>query len=140
MRKKPRDASEHHGAFGRMRLHYDGLLTTGNGSRLHRFEFRSMWHRWPRTALGKIRTLMAEAGYEAGETRERIDNAGNVHDRTYVFLRGEDEVRVFAYGTSTYEKEERVHRVEHFPNGTKGDDRRPGITINQVISAMSWGH
>jgi hypothetical protein len=138
MRPKPKNASEHHGAFGRMRLRYEGLLERGNGARHHRFEFRHLCDRWPRTALGKLRTHLAAAGYEPGDTTERLDNAGVVWDRTYVFRRGVDEVRVSAYGTGPHNPEERVHRVDHYPDGTAGDGRNR-LTIGDVINAMSWG-
>ena len=139
MRPKPKNPSEHHGAFGRMRLRYEGLLERGNGARHHRFEMGChQGYAWSRTALGKLRTHLAAAGYEPVGTDERRDNAGAVWDRTYVFRRGEDEVRVSAYGTSAHNPEERVHRVDHYPDGTAGDGRNR-LTIGDVINAMSWG-
>lgn len=139
MRPKPKNASEHHGAFGRMRLRYDGLLTCGNGATHHRFEFHCyQGYRWSRTALGKIRTHLAVTGYEPGGTSERLDNAGNVWDRTYVFRRGVDEVRVSASAASQHDPEERVHRVDHYPDGTAGDGRNR-LTLGDIIGAMSWG-
>lgn len=136
MRPKPKDASEHHGAFGRMRLRYDGLWgKNGTGARYHRFEIRSLWDKWCRTALGKLRSLLTAAGYE----EDQPVTGDGLRDSLYVFRRGEDEVRIFAYARTDHEPLERVYRVEHFPNGTKGDDRRPRVTIEQVIHAMSWG-
>lgn len=138
MRSKPRDVSEHHGAFGRMRLRFDGILTTGCGARLHRFEFRRyQGSRWERTAAEKIARHLGDGGYTLVSSIDTPDNTGTSGSRRRIYRRGTDEVQV----SSWYDKDggERVNRVEHFPAGTAGDDRRPRITIDQVISAMSWG-
>lgn len=135
MRAKPKNPSEHHGAFGRMRLRYEGLLERGNGARHHRFEIGChQGYAWSRTALGKLRTHLAAAGYEPVDTA----HSGGNHDRTHVFRRGVDEVRVVTFGTGPHEPTERVYRVDHYPDGTAGDGRNR-LTIGDIINAMSWG-
>lgn len=139
MRPKPKNPSEHHGAFGRMRLSYDGILTRDNGARHHRFEMRCHHgYRWSKTALGKIRTHLAAAGYEPAPTDERLDNTGAVHRRIYVFRRGVDEVRVDALAASRFQPEESVQRVDHYEDGTAGDGRNR-LTLGDIVNAMSWG-
>ena len=138
MRPKPKDASEHHGAFGRMRLRFEGILETGRGARLHRFEFGChQGYRWPKTAADKIARYLGAVGYEVVSSVDTPDNTGTSGSRRRIHRRGIDEVQVSIW----YDRDggERVHRVDHFPDGTAGDGRRSGITIDQIISAMSWG-
>lgn len=138
MRAKPKNPSPHHGAFGRMRLRYDGLLTRDNGALLHRFEMSDMHGRWTRTALGKLRAHLGERGYEQVQVKETKDNLGDVSSRIYVFRNGSDEVQARTYAEGRFEKEERVHTVEHYPDGPSGDGRLR-VTLGQIISAMCWG-
>ncbi len=137
-RLKADNRSEHHGILRQMRLKYEGEWTLNNGSRFHRFEFRNMHNRWPQTALGKLKSYLGAAGFVPGDTNELIDNNGRIWHRTYAFSRGEEQIRIHAYGASLHQPEERVERVDHFPHGTAGDGRS-GVTVDQIINAMSWG-
>lgn len=138
MRAKPKNASEHHGAFGRMRLRYEGELARGNGARFHRFEIAChQGFRWQATAAGKIERLLTAADYEIVETVDKNDATSRPSWRSRVYRRGIDEIRVSSH--LDRDGGERVHRVDHYQNGTAGDERRPRISISDVISAMSWG-
>jgi len=137
MRPKPRKASEHHGAFGRMRLQFDGILTRDNGARHHRFVFNChQGYRWQYTALGKIRTHLAAAGYEEVAADPPVEKPARMEHLIRVFRRGEDEVRVDTF--TTFADEECVRRVDHYEDGTAGDGRNR-LSIGDVINAMSWG-
>lgn len=138
MRPKPKNASEHHGAFGRMRLRYEGEWMRNNGARFHRFEMGCHHgYRWHDTAADKIQRHLGEAGYETVESADKNDGTGTPSWRLSIYRRGSDEIRVFS--NLTRDGRERVIHVDHYPDGTAGDDRRPRITISDVISAMSWG-
>lgn len=137
-RAKPKDASEHHGAFGRMRLQYEGVWTRGNGAKAHRFEFTCHHgYRWQKTAAAKIEHHLISVGYEIASSIDKNDATGRPSSRSRVYRRGVDEVHIA--GWIDRDGTEHVYRVEHYWNGIAGDDRRPRITLDQVISAMSWG-
>ncbi len=85
MRPKPKNASEHHGAFGRMRLRFEGVLETGRGARLHRFEFGCQGYRWQRTAADKIARHLGAAGYDVVSSVDTPDNcAVSLSDRAVI--------------------------------------------------------
>lgn len=131
-------ASEHKGAFGRMRLKHKGVWTRGNGANYHRYEFACyQGYGWQKTAAAKIERHLGEAGYEIAESTDTNDGTGRPSWRKRIYRRDVDEVQVSS--NLDYDGGERVTRVDHYPDGTAGDRRRPGITISDVISAMSWG-
>lgn len=138
MATKPKDASRHHGAFGRMRLRHDGRITRGNGAVYHHFEMTNKHSRWATNGLGKLRAHLTRDGYEEVGSDERLDNQGVPHARTHVFRKGDDEVRIDTFLTGPAGGTEHVRSVAHFPDGTAGDGRNR-LTLGQIASAMSWG-
>lgn len=123
-------------------------LHRDNGAVFHSYEFRAgdfSFSVRPKTAMGRLRPHLLARGYEEQPADERLDGRGVVSYRTYRFTRGDDEVQIRTYAESTYEiggrtmhQAERVNRILHFPQGTRGDGRSR-LTFGDIVNAMSWG-
>lgn len=134
--RKPRDASAHHGALRRMRLHYDGCWTLdATGADFHRYEYRGfVGHRWAATAPAKIAAHLSAEGYEETRVSESVDNQGFVHHRTRDHRRGDELVRVLI--SVDRAGRERIVDLRHFPHGT---GQTPRFTPAEMARAATFG-